>query len=62
VFGYISVVVVEGACVRYFSGLGFYKFGIVGWSVGDEGIGGRDSLLTVWGEWEGKVRTGGEIG
>jgi hypothetical protein len=31
VFGYISVVVVEGACVRDFRGLGFCKVGIVVW-------------------------------
>jgi hypothetical protein len=34
--------------------LGLYKFGIVGWSAGDECVGERGSLVTVWG------RMGGE--
>jgi hypothetical protein len=48
-FGCISVVVVEGACVRDCRSLELCKVGIVGWSVGDECIGGRGSLLTCWG-------------
>jgi hypothetical protein len=53
VFGSISVVV-EGACDRDFRALGLCKVGIVGWSVGDESIGGSSSLVTGWG------RIGGE--
>jgi hypothetical protein len=49
VFGCISVVVEEGACVRDCRGLGLCKVGIVGWSVGDEIEGGKDSLVTGWG-------------
>jgi hypothetical protein len=49
VLGSFSVGVVEGACVRYCGGLGLYKVGIVGWSVGDECVGGRGSLVTGWG-------------
>jgi hypothetical protein len=45
VFGCISVVVVEGACVRDCKELGLCKFGILGWSVRDECIGGRSSLV-----------------
>jgi hypothetical protein len=41
VFGCISVVVLEGACVRDCRSLGWCKVGIVGWSVGDECEGGR---------------------
>jgi hypothetical protein len=62
VFGCISVVVVEGACVRGFRGFGLYKIGIVGWSVGDECVGGRGSLVTGWermgGEGEGRGKNG----
>jgi hypothetical protein len=36
VFGYISFLVEEGVCVRDCRGLGLCKFGIVGFSVGDE--------------------------
>jgi hypothetical protein len=58
VFGCIFVVVVEGAHVRGCRGLGLCKVGIVGWSVGDEYIGGRVSLVTGWGRMgeEGKGR------
>jgi hypothetical protein len=45
VFGYISVVVEEGVCVRDCRDLGFCKVGIVGCSVGDECEGGS-SLVT----------------
>jgi hypothetical protein len=57
VFGCISVVVVEGACDRDCTGLGLCKVGIVGWSVSDECVGGRYSLVTGWGRMggEGKV-------
>jgi hypothetical protein len=41
VFGYISVVVEEGVCVRVCKDLGLYTVGIVGCSVGDECEGGR---------------------
>jgi hypothetical protein len=53
VFHCISVVV-EGAYVRDCRVLGFCKVGIVGWSVGDECVGGKGSLVTGWG------RMGGE--
>jgi hypothetical protein len=36
--------VVEGVCVRNCRGLGLYKVGIVGWSAGDESVGGN----VVW--------------
>jgi hypothetical protein len=39
-----------------------YKVGIVGWSVFDEGVGGKGSLMTDWGEWESKVRAGVRVG
>jgi hypothetical protein len=54
VFGCISVVVVEGASVRDCKGYGLCKVVIVGWSVGDECVGGRGCLVTGWG------RMGGE--
>jgi hypothetical protein len=58
-FGFISVVV-EGACVRDSRGMELCKVGIVGWSVGNECVGGRDSLMTGFGrmgrEGEGRVR------
>jgi hypothetical protein len=53
VFGCISVVV-EGACVWDCRNLGLCKVGIVGWSVGDECVGEKDSLVISWG------RMGGE--
>jgi hypothetical protein len=53
VFRCICIVVVEGACVRDCRGFGSCKVGIVSWS-GDECVGERGSLLTVWG------RMGGE--
>jgi hypothetical protein len=46
VFIYISAVVVTGACVRDCRGLGLCKFGIVVWSVGDDYVGGKCSLVT----------------
>jgi hypothetical protein len=46
VFGYISVVVVLGAFVKDCSGFGLCNVGIVGWSGGDECVGGRGSLVT----------------
>jgi hypothetical protein len=49
VFGCISVVVVEGACVRDFRGLELYKVSIVGLSVVDECVGAKGSLVTCWG-------------
>jgi hypothetical protein len=58
VFGYISIVIVEGVCVRDYRGLVFYKVGIAGCSVGGKCEGGRGSLITSWGEWEGNVRAG----
>jgi hypothetical protein len=48
VFLCISVVLVEVACVRDCRGLGLCKVGIVGWSVGNECVGGRGSLVTGW--------------
>jgi hypothetical protein len=60
VFGCISVVVVEGACVRDCRSFMLCKVGIVGWSLGDEYVGGRSSLVTDLGsmgeEGEGKGR------
>jgi hypothetical protein len=38
----------RGCCVRDCKGLGLCKFGIVDCSVGDECVGGRDSLVTGW--------------
>jgi hypothetical protein len=40
VVGCISLVVVEGACVRDGRGLGLHKVGIVGLSADDECVGG----------------------
>jgi hypothetical protein len=56
VFRCISVVVVEGAFVRDFRGLGLCKVAIVGWSVGDECVGGRSGLVTGWGRENGRER------
>jgi hypothetical protein len=55
-FGCISVVVVEGTCVRYCRGLGLHIVGTVGYSVGGECVGGRGSGVTDWG----MIRDGGE--
>jgi hypothetical protein len=52
VFWCISVVLVVRDC----RGLGMCKVGIVLWSLGDECVGGRSSLVTGWG------KTGGEDG
>jgi hypothetical protein len=57
-FGYISVVVVEGACVSNCRGLAFCTVGTVGWSVGGECVGERGSVMTGCG-W---IRGGGEDG
>jgi hypothetical protein len=54
VFGCISVFVVEGACVRDCRGFELCNIGLVGWTVGDACVGGRNSLVTGWG------RMGGE--
>jgi hypothetical protein len=43
VFGCISAVVVEGACIKDFRGLGVFMGGTVGYSMGSECVGGRDS-------------------
>jgi hypothetical protein len=43
--GCISVVV-EHACVRDCRVLGLCKVAIVGWSAGDECVGGRGNLVT----------------
>jgi hypothetical protein len=53
--GCISVVVVEGACVRDCRGLRLCKV----WSAGVECVGERGSLVTGW---EGKVRAGERVG
>jgi hypothetical protein len=45
VFGCISIVV-EGAFVRDYRGLGLCTVGIVGYSVGGEYVGGRGSVVT----------------
>jgi hypothetical protein len=57
VFGCISVVVVQGPCVRDCNRLGLCKVGIVGWSVGDECVRGKCSLVTGWGK-NGRGRCG----
>jgi hypothetical protein len=46
VFGCISVVAEKGVWVRDWRVLGLRKVGVVGWLVGDEYEGGRDSLVT----------------
>jgi hypothetical protein len=46
VFGYASVVVEKGVCVRDCCGLRLYKVSIIGSSVVDECKGGRGSLVT----------------
>jgi hypothetical protein len=62
VFGCISVFVIKGACVRDCRGLEFCKVGIIDWSLGDECVGGRGSLVTGWGrmgeEGEGRGKRG----
>jgi hypothetical protein len=45
---YISVIVVQGACVRDCKWLELCKVGIVSWSAGDECVGGWCSLVTSW--------------
>jgi hypothetical protein len=45
-FGYISVVVVEGDCVRDFRGLGLCIVVTEGLSVGGECVGRRGSVVT----------------
>jgi hypothetical protein len=42
-FGFISVVVVKGACVRDCRGLGLYTVG----TAGGECVGGRGSIVKV---------------
>jgi hypothetical protein len=49
VLGCISVVVVEGACVRDYRDLWLCQVGIVSWTAGDECVGVRVSLVTGWG-------------
>jgi hypothetical protein len=49
VFWYISVVVVEGACVRDYKGVGLCIVGTVGKSTGGECVRGRGSVVTGWG-------------
>jgi hypothetical protein len=58
----ISVTVVYGACVRDCRGLGLCKVGMVGWSASVQYVGGRGSLVTGWGERDGRLITGGESG
>jgi hypothetical protein len=62
VFGCISVVLVEGACVRDFRGLWLCRVGIVGWSVGDECVGGRGSMVKGYGRMGGEGDGRGESG
>jgi hypothetical protein len=63
VFGCISVVV-YGVFDQDCRGLGLCKVDIVGWSVSDECVGGRGSLVTDWermsGEGEGWGKRLGE--
>jgi hypothetical protein len=59
VFGCISVVVVEGACARDCKGLGMCNVGIVGWSVGDECVGWKGSLVTGWERMRGESESRG---
>jgi hypothetical protein len=56
VLGFISVVVVEGACVQDCRGLGLCTVGTVGQSAGGEFVGGRVSVVTGWE----KIGGGGE--
>jgi hypothetical protein len=46
VFGYISIVVVEGACVSDGRGLGLCTLDTVGYLVGGECVGGRSTVVT----------------
>jgi hypothetical protein len=58
VFVCISVVIVEGACVRDCRELGLCTVGTVGWSVHDECVGRKGSVVTDWG----RIGKGGEDG
>jgi hypothetical protein len=62
VFGCISVVVVEVACIRDCRCLGLCKVSIVCWSVGDECVGGRGSPVTGSGRMGGEGELGEESG
>jgi hypothetical protein len=42
-----------GCCVRDCRRLGLCKVGVVGWTAGDECVGGRGSLVTGWRRMEG---------
>jgi hypothetical protein len=53
-FGCISVVVVEVACVMDCSELGLCTAGTVGKSVGGEYAAGRGSVVTAWGRIRGR--------
>jgi hypothetical protein len=55
VFGYISVVAVEGICVRDCRVLGLCTVGTVGSSAGGEYVGGRGGIVTGWGRIRGEV-------
>jgi hypothetical protein len=58
----ISVVVVEGACVRDCRGLDFCTVATVGQSASGECVGGRGSVVTSWGNRGGGGEDGGESG
>jgi hypothetical protein len=62
VFVCISVVVIEGALVRGCRGLGLCNVFIVGWSAGDDCVGGRDSLVIYWGRMGGEGEEWGQSG
>jgi hypothetical protein len=60
VFGCISVVVVEGTCVKHCRWLGLYIVDIASSSVGGEYVGGSHSVMTGWGRIGGVVGYGGK--
>jgi hypothetical protein len=62
VFGCISVVVVDGVCVRYCRGLGLCTVGTVGYSGDGKCVGGRGSVLIGWGKIAGRCEGKGKSG
>jgi hypothetical protein len=62
VFGYISVVVVEGVFVRDCRGMGLCAIGTVGQTVGGECAGGKGRVVTGWGRIEGGGEDRGKSG
>jgi hypothetical protein len=62
VFGCISIVVVEGSCVRDCRGLGLNAVGTAGQSAGGECIVGKGSVVTGWGKTGGGDEDRGKSG